>query len=128
VRSLSSNFISLLVFSLIVTCAGYLILTSVQLNQFFGDSIILIVAFSFIALLTILIFQRGQSRESHSQTMHTLVSLSVKFLLELLLTIIWFIIAKKTSSESVLMFFVLYLTFSLFSIWNILKTLKNKSL
>jgi len=60
--------------------------------------------------------------------MHTLVSLSLKFLLELLLTIIWFILAKKTSSESVLMFFILYLAFSLFLILNILKALKNKSL
>ena len=122
------NFLSLLVFSLIVICAVYLFLTVVHLNLMLSEGIILTVVFSFISLITIFIFFRGQFRESQSQALHTLVSLSLKFLLELLLTIIWFIIAKKTSSESVLMFFVLYLAFSLFSILNILKALKNKPL
>jgi hypothetical protein len=46
----------------------------------------------------------------------------------MVLAFIWFIVAKKTSLPSVLIFFVLYLTLTLYSIWVILKTLKNKSL
>jgi hypothetical protein len=42
--------------------------------------------------------------------------------------LLWFIVAKKTSLQSVLMFFVLYLTLTLFTLWVILKTLKHKVL
>jgi len=84
--------------------------------------------FSLITLITLIIFLRGQKKEPESQTLHSLVAISLKFLLELVLVLIWFIVAKKTSLPSVLIFFVIYLTLTLFSIWVILKTLKNKSL
>jgi hypothetical protein len=42
--------------------------------------------------------------------------------------LLWFIVAKKTSLPSVLMFFVLYLSLTLFTLWVIMKTLKNKAL
>jgi hypothetical protein len=41
---------------------------------------------------------------------------------------IWFFIAKKRGLSSVILFFVIYLTFTLFSILIIRKTLKSKSL
>lgn len=127
-KSLLRNTLSLLAFSVIVLGAGYLIMAALKLHHLTDDYVLLTALFSLIALTSFIIFLRGQSREPHSRTMHTFVSVSLKFLLELLLTAVWFIIAKKTSPESVLMFFVLYLTFSLFLILNILKALKNKSL
>jgi hypothetical protein len=60
--------------------------------------------------------------------MHTLFSFSLKFLLELILVLTWFFIAKKTGLPSVLSFFVLYLTFTLFLILIILKPLKKRPL
>ena len=127
-KSLLRNFLPLLFFSLVVLSAGFLFLTVLQEKLFLTDYVILTAVFSLITLISVIIFRRGESREPRSQTMHTFVSLSLKFLLELVLTLIWFILAKKTSSGSVLMFFVLYLAFSLFLILYILKTLKNKSL
>ena len=79
-----------------------------KLNGSLPDLMILSVVFTFITIGAFLIFIRGQSRESQIQIMHTLVSLSIKFLLEMGLIILWFIVAKKTSIESVLIFFVLY--------------------
>ncbi len=48
--------------------------------------------------------------------MHTLVSVSLKFLLEIILALIWFVAAKKNSFTSVFIFFVIYLTLTLFSV------------
>jgi len=107
---------------------GFILVSSGILNVFFNDIVILSFLFSIINLLSIIIFLRGQNREADRQTMHTLVSVSLKFLLELILAFIWFIVAKKSTLHSVLMFFVLYLAFTLFSIWVILKTLKFRSL
>jgi hypothetical protein len=128
VKSLLRNILSLIAITLLTISSGYLILPALRLKLFLGEGILLTIIFSFIALITVLIFFRGQSKDPQSQTMHLLVSLSLKFLLELFLTIFWFIVAKKTTIESVLIFFVLYLTFTLFSIIVVLKTLKNKSL
>jgi hypothetical protein len=71
---------------------------------------------------------QGQTKMPDAQTMHTLIAVSLKFLLEMILAIVWFILWKKNSLASVLIFFILYLSLSLFSIGVIMKTLKNKVL
>jgi len=108
--------------------AGYLLNSFVHTDIVLSDIAILTVLFSIIALITIIVFLRGQSKEPDSQALHSLVSISLKFLMEMVLAIIWFIVAKKTSLSSVLMFFVIYLSLTLFSIFIILKTLRNKTL
>ncbi len=107
---------------------GYFISSIENLNLLFSDIAILTILFSIIALITLIIFLRGQIKDTESQTLYSLVSVTLKFLLELVLALFWFIVAKKISLASVLIFFVLYLAFTLFSIWVILKTLKTKSL
>jgi hypothetical protein len=108
--------------------AGYCLRLLINPKFLLSDITILSFVFSLIAFITLVIFFKGQAKEPDSQTLHSLVSVSLKFLLELVLAVVWFIVAKKTSLPSVLIFFVLYLTLTLFSVWIILKTLKNKSL
>jgi hypothetical protein len=70
----------------------------------------------------------GQKKEPDGQTLTSLVAISLKFLLEMVLALFWFFVFKKKSFESLMLFFVLYLALSLFSIISIMKTLKNKAL
>jgi hypothetical protein len=107
---------------------GYIFVSLVSPKISLGDIVILSTVFPLIAFTTLFIFFKGQSKEPDSQTLYILVALSLKFLLEIVFALIWFIVAKKTSLASVLMFFVLYLCLTLFSISVILKTLKNKVL
>lgn len=103
-------------------------------NSLFGagfrtrDAAILSFIFSTIVLICLIIFFRGQSKEADSKVMHSLVAVSLKFLAELILVFFWFFIAKKSGTANVILFFVLYLTFTLFLIFVILKTLKNRPL
>jgi hypothetical protein len=127
-KPLYKYILTLIVFELLVLIAGFLILLLFNLNLHFKDIGILSVIFTLIILITLLIFFRGQKKKPDSQTMHTIVSLSLKFLIEMGLAVFWFIIAKKAGLSSVILFFVLYLTFTSFSIGIMLKTLKNKSL
>ncbi|MGD0755507.1 MAG: hypothetical protein ABR927_10650 [Bacteroidales bacterium] len=106
----------------------YLLVSIVKLNLLFSDIVIASSSFSVIAFITILIFLKGQTKEPDGQTLYVLVAVSLKFLLEIVFALLWFIVAKKTSLPSVLMFFVLYLALTLFTIWIILKTLKNRAL
>jgi len=94
----------------------------------FKDIFILSLSFSAISVVTLIIFFRGRDRDPDSQTMHTLVSVSLKFLLDMILALVWFFISKKTSLASVFIFFVIYLTLTLFTVFVILKVLRNRSL
>jgi len=127
-KPLSKFIIYLAVFEILVLNAGYLIVSNYTTELHFSEVAFLSLFFSFITLIVLIIFFRGQSKEPGSQTMHTLVAIGLKFLIELVLAVIWFIIAKKTGLPSVILFFVLYLAFTLISVFIMLKTLKNKSL
>jgi hypothetical protein len=118
----------LLLLEIVAIIAGYLVSQNCGCNLIFGEIVLLSFLFLLNTLVALFIFFRGQDRGPESQTMHSLVALTLKFLIELAIAFVWFIIAKKTGITSVLSFFVLYLTFTLFSVLLILKTLKYKSL
>ncbi len=128
VKSLFRNILYLTLLALLILITGSFLIPSRGSDSSMAELTILTIVFMLICVLSFVIFQRGQSRDPHSQTLHTLVSMSVKLLLEMVLALLWFLVAKKTSSGSVFMFFILYLSFSLFSVLTILKTLNNKSL
>lgn len=104
------------------------------LNSFFSigfrtrEAGLVSIIFAGIVFICLAVFFRGQKKEADSKVMHTLVSVSLKFLLELVFVFFWFFVTKKSGLTSVILFFVLYLTFTLFLIFVILKTLKKKQL
>ena len=100
--------------------------TSLSIN--IADLAILTLCFTVISIVMIVIFIKGLSKEPEDQTIYSLAALGVKIFLEMALVLVWLIIAKKTGVISVILFFVLYLAISLYSIFFILKTLKKKSL
>ena len=118
----------LLILNVFIAGSAYFLGTIHIITLLFTDIVILSLFFSIIAIITLIIFLRGQTKDPESQTLHSLVSVGLKFLLELVLALVWFIVAKKTSLDSVFAFFVIYLTLTLFSMLIILKTLKNKAL
>lgn len=118
----------LLLINLIILVAGYLSVKLIPAFFHFGDILLLALCFSAINMLSVFIFSRGIKRDPESQTMHLMVAVSIKLPLEMVLALIWFFVAKKTYASSVLLFFVLYLALSLYSISFILKTLKSRSL
>lgn len=113
---------------IIILSAGFIITKDFNTGFKFSEVALLSSFFLLITMVSLIIFFRGQSKPPESQAMHSLVSVSLKFLIELVLIFLWFFIAKKSGISSVIMFFVLYLTFTLFLILVLLRTLKNKSL
>jgi len=127
-KPLIKSVLLLALLEVVILVAGFLVVRYVNIDLSFTNIIAVSAVFTIITLLALIIFFRGQSKEPAGQTMHTLVSISLKFLIELIFAFAWFFVAKKTGLSSVLLFFVLYLTFTLFSVMILLKTLKNKSL
>jgi hypothetical protein len=120
--------IGLLFIDLLVIFTGYLLVSFTDISLQLTGIVLLTLGFSAIVLISFYIFYKGLKKEPASQTMYLLASIAAKMLLEMVLALIWFFVAKKTGTSSLLLFFVLYLALSLYSIVFILNTLKNKSL
>ncbi len=118
----------ILLIGLTVIVSAYLAGRFTALDVNITDLAILTLCFTLISLVMIVIFIKGLSKEPENQTIYSLAALGVKIFLEMALALVWLIIAKKTGVVSVVLFFVLYLAISLYSIFFILKTLKKKSL
>jgi Na+/glutamate symporter len=128
VSSIFKYILQIIAFSAAVIAAGYIIIQITPSGLRFSDFLMLTVFFSVITMVSASVFLKGQGHEAARQTLHTVFSVSLKFLLELLLVLIWLIVLKKTGTPLVVLFFVLYLAFSSFLAFVMLKTLKNRSL
>jgi hypothetical protein len=118
----------LIILYLGICSVGFFLSAVLKISFSFPDLLVLASIFLVINFLQLYIFFRGQFRSPESTTMHTLVSVTAKFLLEMVLALIWFIVIKKTQVSAVVMFFVLYLTLTLFTTFVMLKTLKINTL
>ncbi len=127
-KRFSFFFLTLLLFFTLILASGYLISGWTRIAIPFSDLLILTGGFSVITLIIFFIFLRGTAHEKGSQVLHLLVALSLKLLMELVFALIWFLVVKKTKQETVVLFFILYLAFTMFSILSILNALKHKSL
>jgi len=118
----------LIVLESIILITGYLVFSNVNTGLLLSDLIFLSVIFTVLTAGILFIFYNGQKKNPDSQTMHTLVAVSLKFLIELVFAFLWFFVGKKSGLSDVILFFVLYLAFTLFLLMVIVKELKHKSL
>ena len=118
----------LIILNLVIIGAAYAISEAAGTDMRLTDAALLSSLFSTVALITLAIFFRGFQFQPDSHAFHTLFAISLKFLLDMIIALIWFFVFKKTSPVSVVLFFVIYLTLTLFSIIIILKVLKTRSL
>jgi len=116
------------IFGLLLLLAGFVIIKATGIKILFSEIAFLVFFFEIINISALAVFFRGQSHQAPSQTLHSLFAVSIKFLQELVLTLIWLIVLKKTGMALVIMFFLIYLAFSSFLLIVVLKTLKNRSL
>jgi hypothetical protein len=91
------------------------------------DAVVLTACFTVAALISLLIFFDGTSSDAKKSVLMTLVAVSVKFLLSLIIALLFFVIFKNRETGSVILFFILYLAFTVFILLTFLNILKKKS-
>jgi len=127
-KPLHKNILWLILIESLILAGGSILLAGHDPGFDFTGMAVLSLSFVFLSFLTLIIVFRGQKKDPEARTMHMLVAFGLKFLLELVIALLWFFVAKKTGLTSVILFFVLYLAFTLFSVLVVLKTLKYKPL
>ena len=120
--------ISLFLFAIAIFSIGFLIVSILNPVFTLRNILFLVLIFSAISFTILFIFFTGQSKDAEKQPVYTLLSIGLKFILEAILALIWFVVAKNFHTQYVLLFFVLYLAFTIFSVLIILNVLNNKAL
>ena len=91
------------------------------------DALILTGCFAMAALISLLIFFNGTHSEADRSVLMTLIALSVKFLISLIIALLFFVVFKNRETGSVILFFILYLAFTIFVLLTFVNALKKKS-
>jgi len=120
--------LTILILIFLLFCTGLLIDSRLHLDFNTLELFNLTISFALVSIISLIVYFRGFAKSHGERAMHTFTSVSIKFIMELFIALIWFLIAKKTTPSCVLLFFVLYLSFTLYFIWVVINTLKNKSL
>ncbi len=92
-----------------------------------NTSVLLVAGFAVISLSAFLIFFSGIKKDYERSVFHTLMALGFKMLFSFVFAMLFFLIFKNRETASVILFFVLYLEFTLYVIFTFLSVLKNKS-
>ena len=104
------------------------------LHKFFPDMVagsavsVLIPGFTLIALTALFIFFYGFNKDPEKSVMLTLITLGTKMLLSFIFALLYIVVLKNNDGASVVLFFVLYLVFTIFVITVFLNSLKKREL
>ena len=90
--------------------------------------IILITSFYLMSLLVLSVSYAGSSKSSESQTLFNFAAVGIKFVLSAVIALLFFEAFKKYGLNNILLFFVLYLTFTVYLLVVIVKVLNIRSL
>ena len=97
-------------------------ISGINRNQF-----LLTLSFYFLVnLVVISLFFKGKRKDPKKSLLYTFSAISAKFLLYLLFIVIYFLVTKNLSTTYLIVFFILYLAFTLFTVLAIVKALKTK--
>lgn len=127
-KPLLKNILWLILIESLILAGGLIFFPGNNPGFDFAGVAVLSLSFASLSLLTLIIFFRGQKKDPEARTLYMLVAFGLKFIIEMVIALLWFFVAKKTGLTSVILFFVLYLAFTLFSVLVVLKTLKYKPL
>jgi hypothetical protein len=82
--------------------------------------------FALAALASLIVFFRGAGKNPETSVFATLIALGIKLLLSLVLALLFFIVLKNRDTGSLLLFFILYLAFTVYVILTFLSVLKKR--
>ncbi|MCA1757317.1 MAG: hypothetical protein LC649_07665 [Bacteroidales bacterium] len=93
-----------------------------------GLMILAVFFFFLITAFALIVFSLGQNKGEGKDSLYTLLAIGIKFIFSLLFALIWFGVLKESGRGSILLFFVLYLSATIFLIMKIVSEFKRRSI
>jgi hypothetical protein len=116
----------ILVLSSLLTLTGILLLPQINNAPPVGQFLVTVASLTLINIAAWIILYRGIRKSNREGTFMVTAGLGLKFLLYLLYILAFWLVTKNLSKAFIIVFFALYLTFTLFLAANLIKLLKNK--
>jgi hypothetical protein len=122
------HYIILLIFAVTVALVimGFCMVRPSVINPV--SSVMLAGGFTFTAFISLLIFFKGVWSDPEKSVFMTFMALGVKMLLSFVLALLFIAVFKNNQTGSVILFFILYLAFTVFVLLTIFRFLKKGQL
>jgi len=121
------HYIFLLAFALLILLLLFG-LNKISPSSFPVKNILLLTGgFAFITMAALVIFFHGTEGSGEKRVFATLIAIGVKMLLSFVLALLFIVVFKNTQTSSVILFFVLYLAFTVFVFLTFFRIVKQKS-
>ena len=91
------------------------------------DALWLTAGFTLAALSSLLIFFNGFFSDREKSVFLTLIAMGVKMLLSFVLALLYLLVFKNDAIGAIILFFILYLAFTVFVVFTFTGVLKEKS-
>ena len=91
------------------------------------DALCLTAGFTLAAFASLLIFFNGFFSDREKSVFLTLIALGVKMLLSFVLALLFLLVFKNDAIGAIILFFILYLAFTVFVVFTFTGVLKKKS-
>lgn len=115
----------LFVLSISLFILGILIIPDVNADLSLNHYYILLFAVTFINLIAFLVMIRGIRKGEREGTFILLAGIGLKFLLYLLMIMVFWLVTKNLDKPFIIAFFALYLVFTILLAGHLYKALKN---
>lgn len=124
----AGKFIKLILYSAVLFVVIAILIHIFHLQITIPHLLLTLFIFTTITALALVVFLIGTDKSTEKQPLFTIGGLGLKFLLSILYAIIYFAVLKNTGTIYIILFFLLYLAFTIYLLRNVVKILKFKSL
>jgi hypothetical protein len=126
---LKGYFTELLILFLLTLVLLLLVLPEGKISSFFSDSNdgpLLPPLFLLLFAIINGVSHVGYRKMPEVRVLYTLTVVSLKFLLPAIAALVWFVVLKNNTNADVILFFIVYLSFTLTTVFLIIRNLKNQ--
>lgn len=121
-------FLRLFLYSVSVFTLSAVVIISLPAGISLADIILPCIVFPVITALSYIVFLLGSGKDAERQPLYTAGSIGLKFFFTVVFALVYFAILKNTGTGYIILFFLLYLAFTIYLLLGIVKRLKIKSL
>lgn len=122
------KFINLILYSLTVFAVMSIVVLLFHIQIEITTLLLSTIIFSIITSMALLLFLIGTDRSPEKQPLYTMAAVGLKLFLLIIYASVYFIVLKNTGPVNIILFFLLYLAFTIYLLRVVFKILKIKSL
>ncbi len=127
-KKAARKLMNLFLYTLVVFAFMVIVILLVPLQITIADLLLTTFIFSVITALALILFLIGSDRSPEKQPLYTMSAVGLKLFLFIIYAIVYFVVLKNTGAVNIILFFLLYLAFTIYLLKVVVKILKIKSL